>query len=105
MVWKVNFRICTICNNNNQKKNYSFRKQWPINYYGKWMENVWTLPWYPSFACGSGYILTNDLIKWLAINHDTLYAYQGEDVSMGIWMTAINPNKIEVKYLYSGMSV
>ncbi|XP_027196315.2 UDP-GalNAc:beta-1,3-N-acetylgalactosaminyltransferase 2-like [Dermatophagoides pteronyssinus] len=73
----------------------SFRKQWPINYYGKWMENVWTLPWYPSFACGSGYILTNDLIKWLAINHDKLYAYQGEDVSMGIWMTAINPKKIE----------
>lgn len=60
------------------------------------MENVWTLPWYPSFACGSGYILTNDLIKWLAINHDKLYAYQGEDVSMGIWMTAINPKKIEV---------
>lgn len=60
------------------------------------MENVWTSPLYPWFACGSGYILTNDLIRWLAMNYDQLYGYQGEDVSMGIWMAAINPNKIEV---------
>lgn len=65
------------------------------------MENDWTSPWYPWFACGSGYIITHDLIEWLAINFDRLYAYQGEDVSMGIWMAAINPIKIEVSYFWN----
>lgn len=65
------------------------------------MENDWTSPWYPWFACGSGYIITNDLIEWLAMNFDRLYAYQGEDVSMGIWMAAINPIKIEVIYFWN----
>ncbi|XP_002736365.1 UDP-GalNAc:beta-1,3-N-acetylgalactosaminyltransferase 2-like [Saccoglossus kowalevskii] len=72
-----------------------FRKHWPINSFGKWAELTYTASEYPMFACGSGYVLSSDLVGWLARNKDFLHRYQGEDVSMGIWLSAVNPNFIQ----------
>ena len=74
----------------------SFRKKWAVNYYGKWADDAYTSPVYPHFACGSGYILTRDLVQWLNLNGDYLHHYQGEDVSMGIWLSAIVPKMVQV---------
>jgi hypothetical protein len=46
---------------------------------------------YPAFACGSGNVVSQDLVQWIAANANALFAYQGEDVSMGIWLAALNP--------------
>lgn len=91
---------------------------------GKWQELEYASPAYPAFACGSGYVVSRDLVQWLASNADKLKAYQvegprandcwgmeadsheynvlddllqGEDVSMGIWMAAVGPQKYQVK--------
>lgn len=47
-------------------------------------------------ACGSGNVLSLDLVEWLATKQDSLKLYQGEDVSMGIWLAAVHPNQIQV---------
>uniref|UniRef100_A0A8C6SZ51 Hexosyltransferase n=1 Tax=Neogobius melanostomus TaxID=47308 RepID=A0A8C6SZ51_9GOBI len=52
-------------------------------------------PCLPAFACGSGYVASRDLVQWLASNAEKLKAYQGEDVSMGIWMAAVGPQKYQ----------
>lgn len=77
----------------------SFRKKWAVNYYGKWADDSYTSPVYPHFACGSGYILTRDLVEWLNLNSNHLHQYQGEDVSMGIWLSAVQPKIIQVDSL------
>ncbi|EDV29073.1 uncharacterized protein TRIADDRAFT_52586 [Trichoplax adhaerens] len=82
----------------------NFRSNWPVERFGKWSELDYNCPIYPAFACGSGSILTADIIKWLANNRQWLKPYQvlsfnfsyGEDVSMGIWMTALAPLLIKV---------
>ncbi|KAL0178672.1 hypothetical protein M9458_027566, partial [Cirrhinus mrigala] len=33
-------------------------------------------PAYPAFACGSGYVVSRDLVEWLASNAQHLKAYQ-----------------------------
>ncbi|CAG2158634.1 unnamed protein product [Oppiella nova] len=65
---------------------------WPLDYWGKWAENDYESPLYPTFACGSGYVLSADLVQWIASNANYLHRFQGEDVSMGIWLSAIKPN-------------
>lgn len=43
---------------------------------GKWQELEYTSPVYPAFACGSGYMLSRDLVEWLASNAEKLKVYQ-----------------------------
>ena len=43
---------------------------------GKWQELQYPSPAYPAFACGSGYVVSRDLVQWLATNADQLKAYQ-----------------------------
>ncbi|XP_054155225.1 UDP-GalNAc:beta-1,3-N-acetylgalactosaminyltransferase 2-like [Oppia nitens] len=79
---------------NNRMKNVwfgNFRRVWPLDYWGKWAENEYESPIYPTFACGSGYVLSSDLVKWISYNTHYLHRFQGEDVSMGIWLSAIKP--------------
>ncbi|XP_067052766.1 UDP-GalNAc:beta-1,3-N-acetylgalactosaminyltransferase 2-like isoform X1 [Acropora muricata] len=68
-----------------------FRSDWPVERVGKWREPDYTASVYPSFACGAGNVLSADLVKWLTLNVDHLKSYQGEDVSMGIWLSAVAP--------------
>ncbi|XP_053203459.1 UDP-GalNAc:beta-1,3-N-acetylgalactosaminyltransferase 2-like, partial [Panonychus citri] len=69
----------------------NFRRNNLINIYGKWSENDFPGSVYPSFACGSGYVISIDIAKWINSNKDYLHYYQGEDVSMGIWLSSILP--------------
>lgn len=73
----------------------NFRQSWAVDRVGKWQELEYASPVYPAFACGSGYVVSRDLVEWLASNSEKLKAYQGEDVSMGIWMAAVGPNKYQ----------
>uniref|UniRef100_A0A671LF74 Hexosyltransferase n=1 Tax=Sinocyclocheilus anshuiensis TaxID=1608454 RepID=A0A671LF74_9TELE len=73
----------------------NFRQNWAVDRVGKWQELEYSSPVYPAFACGSGYVVSRDLVQWLACNAQHLKAYQGEDVSMGIWMAAVGPNKYQ----------
>ncbi|XP_051503851.1 UDP-GalNAc:beta-1,3-N-acetylgalactosaminyltransferase 2 isoform X2 [Myxocyprinus asiaticus] len=73
----------------------NFRQNWAVDRVGKWQELEYASPAYPAFACGSGYVVSRDLVKWLASNAEYLKAYQGEDVSMGIWMAAVGPRKYQ----------
>uniref|UniRef100_A0A3Q4A9T5 Hexosyltransferase n=1 Tax=Mola mola TaxID=94237 RepID=A0A3Q4A9T5_MOLML len=73
----------------------NFRQSWAVDRVGKWQELEYASPAYPAFACGSGYVVSRDLVQWLASNADKLKAYQGEDVSMGIWMAAVGPQKYQ----------
>ncbi|KAM7293278.1 UDP-GalNAc:beta-1,3-N-acetylgalactosaminyltransferase 2 [Ixodes scapularis] len=72
----------------------SFRENWPVERYGKWAEASYRASSYPAFACGSGYVLSRNLVLWLARNKNSLHPYQGEDVSMGIWLAAVAPTLI-----------
>ncbi|KAM5193626.1 UDP-GalNAc:beta-1,3-N-acetylgalactosaminyltransferase 2 [Mantella aurantiaca] len=73
----------------------NFRLNWGVDRTGKWQELEYLSPAYPPFACGSGYVLSRDAVLWLAANAGHLKAYQGEDVSMGIWMAAIGPRRYQ----------
>jgi len=70
----------------------NFRFNWPLDKFGKWAELEYSGSVYPAFACGSGYILSKEVVKWIALNSEYLHCYQGEDVSMGIWLAALNPH-------------
>ncbi|XP_014442296.1 UDP-GalNAc:beta-1,3-N-acetylgalactosaminyltransferase 2 [Tupaia chinensis] len=73
----------------------NFRLNWAVDRTGKWQELEYPGPAYPAFACGSGYVISSDIVEWLAGNAGRLKTYQGEDVSMGIWMAAIGPRKYQ----------
>lgn len=73
----------------------NFRKQWLVQGHGKWAEFSYTADVYPSFACGSGNIINVQIHEWLVKNADDLHLYQGEDVSMGIWLSAVSPVRVE----------
>eukprot|EP00057_Strongylocentrotus_purpuratus_P005505 XP_003731122.2 PREDICTED: UDP-GalNAc:beta-1,3-N-acetylgalactosaminyltransferase 2 [Strongylocentrotus purpuratus] len=69
-----------------------FRFGWSVEHHGKWAEHDYQSPVYPSFACGSGSMMTRDLFQWIAANSRNLFKFQGEDVSLGIWLAALQPN-------------
>ncbi|XP_026525094.1 UDP-GalNAc:beta-1,3-N-acetylgalactosaminyltransferase 2 [Notechis scutatus] len=73
----------------------NFRLNWAVDRTGKWQELEYPSPAYPAFACGSGYVISKDVVEWLASNSERLKIYQGEDVSMGIWMAAIGPKRYQ----------
>ncbi|XP_036091498.1 UDP-GalNAc:beta-1,3-N-acetylgalactosaminyltransferase 2 isoform X2 [Rousettus aegyptiacus] len=73
----------------------NFRLNWAVDRTGKWQELEYPSPAYPAFACGSGYVVSRDIVHWLASNAGRLKTYQGEDVSMGIWMAAIGPRRYQ----------
>ncbi|GFS36935.1 UDP-GalNAc:beta-1,3-N-acetylgalactosaminyltransferase 2 [Nephila pilipes] len=73
----------------------NFRKNWPVNYIGKWTDYDYQSSVYPTFPCGAAYVMSRQIVQWLVLNAETLHNYQGEDVSMGIWLSAINPEFIE----------
>ncbi|MEQ2184926.1 hypothetical protein GOODEAATRI_012902 [Goodea atripinnis] len=56
-----------------------FRQSWAVDRIGKWQELEYASPAYPAFACGSGYVVSRDLVQWLASNAKKLKAYQPSD--------------------------
>ena len=72
-----------------------FRHNWVVERFGKWSDVSYPAQLYPQFACGAGYVLSQDLVKWLYRNRDWLKLYQGEDVSQGVWLSAVGPQYVD----------
>ena len=66
-----------------------FRRSWPVERHGKWRESLYPSPVYPTFACGSANIVSRDIHIWLSNHLNRLRHFQGEDVSMGIWLAGL----------------
>lgn len=58
---------------------------------GKWQEKDWFLcDNYLPYALGGGYVISKNIVKYIANNADILSHYNSEDVSMGVWTAALN---------------
>ncbi|KAH9513901.1 Beta-1,3-N-acetylgalactosaminyltransferase 2 [Bulinus truncatus] len=73
----------------------NFRTNWAIEQHGKWSELDYGSMIYPRFACGSGNIVSHDVHSWLVQNNRRLKRFQGEDVSMGIWLSGLDVQYIQ----------
>ncbi|XP_033198509.1 beta-1,3-galactosyltransferase 6 [Bombus vancouverensis nearcticus] len=57
---------------------------------GPWKETDWILcDYYLPYALGGGYILSYNLVKFIAINADIFKLYKAEDVSVGVWIAPL----------------
>ena len=58
---------------------------------GKWRENDWILcDLYLPHARGGGYILSADLVHFVAANSKYLKKFRSEDISMGTWLAPLD---------------
>uniref|UniRef100_A0A0B6Y861 Hexosyltransferase n=1 Tax=Arion vulgaris TaxID=1028688 RepID=A0A0B6Y861_9EUPU len=61
---------------------------------GKWKETNWNLcDKYLPYARGGGYVLSFDLVNFIARNSDLLQLYLSEDVSVGAWLAPLKVNR------------
>lgn len=63
----------------------------PVERHGKWQELQYAAPVYPPFLCGGGYIINKLIVDYLVTNIRWLYPFQGEDTSLGIWLSGVHP--------------
>nr|CAG4642680.1 EOG090X0A8N [Evadne anonyx] len=62
---------------------------------GKWKEPSWFLcDTYLPYALGGGYILSYDLVEYLAASSSLLQHYNSEDVSVGLWLSPLKINRV-----------
>ena len=63
-----------------------FRGDAHVKFAGPWSEKSWHLcDRYLPYAQGGGYILSSDLVNFIARNADLLQKFNSEDVSVGKW--------------------
>ncbi|CAI4221334.1 unnamed protein product [Auanema sp. JU1783] len=63
---------------------------------GKWKESNWMLcDRYLPYQLGGGYVLSYELVRYVAINSKLLKLYKNEDVSVGAWLAGL-----DVKYVH-----
>ncbi|KAJ1528863.1 hypothetical protein ONE63_007235 [Megalurothrips usitatus] len=61
---------------------------------GKWTERKWNLcDHYLPYARGGGYILSRELVHYLAQNANYLNFYKNEDVAVGTWLAPVNTTR------------
>ncbi|XP_037086282.1 UDP-GalNAc:beta-1,3-N-acetylgalactosaminyltransferase 2-like [Pollicipes pollicipes] len=72
----------------------NFRYNWPANRYGKWAEYVYQAEVYPPFACGTASLLSMDAVRRLAASAQHLTRFQGEDTSLGIWLSGRSVRRV-----------
>lgn len=69
----------------------------PVARSGKWADFAFPADFYPYWAIGSaGHIVSRTIAQYVVMHSATLYRYQGEDVSLGIWL---DQWKEEVTYI------
>ncbi|XP_076232846.1 beta-1,3-galactosyltransferase 6 isoform X2 [Calliopsis andreniformis] len=57
---------------------------------GPWKETDWILcDYYLPYALGGGYVLSYNLVKFIALNMDILKLHKAEDVSVGLWLAPL----------------
>ncbi len=75
---------------------------------GQWAERKWHLcDTYLPHARGGGYILSSDLVHYIATNANYLQKFNSEDVSVGAWMgpldiTRIHDPRFDTEYVSRG---
>uniref|UniRef100_A0A1I7UGX4 Hexosyltransferase n=1 Tax=Caenorhabditis tropicalis TaxID=1561998 RepID=A0A1I7UGX4_9PELO len=63
---------------------------------GKWKEPEWNLcDRYLPYQLGGGYVLSYELVRFLALNAPLFRIYKNEDVSVGAWLAGL-----DVKYVH-----
>ncbi|CAI2347048.1 unnamed protein product [Caenorhabditis sp. 36 PRJEB53466] len=63
---------------------------------GKWKEPEWNLcDRYLPYQLGGGYVLSYELVRFLAVNARLFRMYKNEDVSVGAWLAGL-----DVKYVH-----
>lgn len=68
-----------------------FRGSATVKRQGKWAEHDWFLcSHYLPHARGGGYLLSHDLVEFIASNQRWLTEYANEDVSVGTWLAPLN---------------
>lgn len=60
--------------------------------FGKWADRKYTGTTYPPWPHGSGHIVSRPTIDYLMKNIGSWISYQGEDVSLGIWIHRVRNN-------------
>ncbi|XP_068732021.1 beta-1,3-galactosyltransferase 6-like [Montipora capricornis] len=72
-----------------------FRGDAHVKFHGPWAENDWHLcDRYLPYAQGGGYILSGDLVNFIARNADLLQKFNSEDVSVGAWLAPLQVNRL-----------
>ncbi|KAK6640401.1 hypothetical protein RUM44_012094 [Polyplax serrata] len=66
-----------------------FREFWKVQHFGKWRESQYRSASYPTFPCGGGYVVNKGIVDYIASNAENLNHFQGEDTSMGIWLSSL----------------
>lgn len=62
---------------------------------GQWKETEWKLcDYYLPYARGGGYILSHDLVAFVAENWKRFQLYGSEDVSLGAWLAPLKLDRI-----------
>lgn len=62
---------------------------------GKWKEDEWFLcDTYLPYARGGGYILSSDLVQFIAQSAPLLQCYKSEDVSVGLWLSPLKIHRV-----------
>ena len=57
---------------------------------GKWAESSWFLCHvYLYYPAGAGYILTQDVVRYITMNSEKLMLYKNEDASLGTWLAPL----------------
>ncbi|CAH0557980.1 unnamed protein product [Brassicogethes aeneus] len=89
---RVNLQSNTFDKNSNLSLYWGyFNGNAKIKSTGKWKENNWIFcDRYLPYAVGGGYVLSKDLITYVAKNIEYLRFYNSEDISVGLWFSSIN---------------
>jgi len=62
---------------------------------GQWSETNWILcDRYLPYALGGGYVISKQLVRFVAQNAELLQLYRSEDVSLGVWLSPLNINRV-----------
>ena len=62
---------------------------------GHWSEQNWILcDRYLPYALGGGYVISEELVDFVAENARLLQLFVSEDVSLGVWLSPLNINRI-----------
>ncbi|KAA0199143.1 hypothetical protein HAZT_HAZT000069 [Hyalella azteca] len=62
---------------------------------GPWKEDKWVLcDRYLPYALGGGYILSHDLVEFIASNSKWFQLYNSEDVSLSVWLAPLQLHRI-----------
>ena len=75
---------------------------------GAWAENQWILcDTYLPYAKGGGYVLSSDIVDYIARNSHFLKLYRSEDVSVGSWLaplkiTRVRDVRFDTEYMSRG---